>query len=70
MGNFEGYPHNQPVAQKLAQDGTQNDRNKDPAVKGHDDQHEQVSNTQGDAMYDGTTQLLQRGSAKGRVLSA
>ena len=64
------YPHHQPVAQKLAKDSAQNDGNEYIAVVVHDEQHDDIGETEGDAVDNGADQLLQAASTKGCELGA
>ncbi|KAI6763026.1 hypothetical protein HG530_009006 [Fusarium avenaceum] len=56
-------PHNQPVAEELAQTATDKDADDNVTVEVHGQQHDDVGSAKGKGVNEGPDQLLQRRSA-------
>lgn len=64
------YPDHEPIAQELAQSSAQDNRDENVAIEVHNQQHDNVGQTERDAVDDGANKLLQCGGTEGRVLKS
>lgn len=64
------YPDHKPIAQELAQSSAQNNRDENVAIEVHNQQHDNVGQTERDAVNYRTNELLQCGGTEGRVLKS